>query len=92
MGSISGTFIDQDTITVNGNPGTQQSEVHCTHLDAQRVTLRSEWSQPKDIAPTTGTPVVTITGSKTTCLQGEAVVLEALATGFQCLRPVHDLH
>ena len=43
MGSISGTFIDQDTIMVNGNPGTQQSEVHCTHLDAQRVTLRSEW-------------------------------------------------
>ncbi|WP_299681826.1 hypothetical protein [uncultured Roseobacter sp.] len=88
---ISGLFEDQQITFVNGNAGVQGSALHCTHDDAVRVTLKSEWSLPRDVLPETGTPQVSLIASRTTCLQGEAVIFEATATGFQCERPIHEL-
>ena len=85
-------FLDETPCLLDGVPCTTASDAHCTHFDDHRVTLRSEWSQPQDVTPVSDTPVVTITATKSTCLQGQAVVLEAFTQGFQCTRPAHDLH
>lgn len=89
--NISGSFADETETLVAGNSGNQGSAIHCTHIDANRETLVSEWSLPRDILPQPGTPQVQITASKTTCLQGEAVILKAFPFGFEAERPTHDL-
>ncbi|MEL6959411.1 MAG: hypothetical protein AAGL89_10715, partial [Pseudomonadota bacterium] len=57
-----------------------------------REPLVSEWSLPRDIQPSVGSARVTTTANKTTCFQGEAVLLQAIPEGFDVERPSHDLH
>lgn len=90
--NISGNFTDETATTVAGHAGVQESPLHCTHIDAERQILRSDWSLPRDVTPAPGAATVTLTASRTTCLQGQAIVLEAAASGFQATRPYHDLH
>lgn len=92
LADISGHFEDETVTTIAGNSGDQISILHCTHQDSARETITSEWSLPRDILPAAGTPQVAIVATKTTCLQGEALLFEAYPTGFEAERPIHDLH